>query len=43
MILKNESCMKTYDIKTKEELYSLREALTPYLEKIGAEIPWALN
>lgn len=40
-ILKNESCMKTYDIKTKEELYALRESLTPYLEKIGAEIPWA--
>lgn len=40
-ILKNDSCMRTYDIKSREDLYALREALTPYLEKIGIDAPWA--
>ena len=39
-ILKNDSCMKTYDIGSRQQLYALRESLTPYLLKIGEEIPW---
>lgn len=39
-ILKNESCMKVYDIATRDDLYALRENLLPYLEKIGMEAPW---
>lgn len=39
-ILKNESCMKVYDIATRDDLYSLRENLLPYLERIGMDAPW---
>lgn len=39
-ILKNESCMKVYDIATRDDLYSLRENLLPYLERIGMNAPW---
>ena len=39
-ILKNESCMRTYDIKSRQDLYDLRESLMPYLKKIGIDAPW---
>lgn len=39
-ILKNESCMRVYDIASRNDLYALRESLMPYLEAIKMEAPW---
>ena len=39
-MLKNESCMKLYDIPYKEKLNELREKLLPYLEKLNIVAPW---
>ena len=39
-ILKNDNCMKVYDIDSRETLYQLRESLTPYLEELNVEVPW---
>lgn len=39
-ILASDKCMKTYGIPTREELYTLRENLMPYLNAIGESAPW---
>lgn len=39
-LLSKDTCVRTYNLKSKDELIALRESLTPYLKEIGMEIPW---
>lgn len=39
-ILKNESCIKTYGIDSRETFYNLRESLEPLMKECELSIPW---
>ena len=39
-LLAKDTCVKTYNLKDKEELIALRESLMPYLNKLGMDAPW---
>lgn len=39
-ILKNDTCMRTYEIRDRNHLYKLRDEIEPYLNELNADIPW---
>ena len=39
-ILKNDSCIKTYGIDSRETFYALRESIEPLMKECEISIPW---